>query len=260
MEEGIISKIIKNDFGSGDISMKKFFLTGIAAAALFGTSALAADLPTKAPISRAAPAAPLDWTGPYAGIAGGWSWGNSDQTDPGVLFGDGNYNVSGGLIGGTLGYNWQNGQWVFGLEGDYSWADIKGQSSLCGFPVFTHSCGTKIETFGTARARVGAVMGNQMPYITGGWAFGDVHGWDSFFPASGSKMYSGWTIGAGIEWRLDPRWSAKIEYLYADLGKHQLFYILPAIPETVSASVNIVRIGLNYKFGDWGKAPVSAKY
>ena len=103
-------------------------------------------------------------------------------------------------------------------------------------------------------------MGNALPYITGGWAFGDVHGWDSLFSTSGTKMYSGWTIGAGVEWRLDSRWSAKIEYLYADLGSHQLFNIVPTLPETVSATANIVRVGLNYRFGDMGKAPVSAKY
>ncbi len=103
-------------------------------------------------------------------------------------------------------------------------------------------------------------MGNALPYITGGWAFGDVHGWDSLFSTSGTKMYSGWTIGAGVEWRLNSRWSAKIEYLYADLGSHQLFNIVPILPETVSATANIVRVGLNYRFGDMGKAPVVAKY
>jgi outer membrane immunogenic protein len=106
-------------------------------------------------------------------------------------------------------------------------------------------------------------MGAALPYITGGLAFGDVHGWDSLTPASGSKVYVGWTVGAGIEWQLPSNWSAKIEYLYADLGKRHLFDIVPGpppVPETVSVNVNIVRVGLNYKFGSVGKSPVVARY
>jgi outer membrane immunogenic protein len=68
-------------------------------------------------------------------------------------------------------------------------------------------------------------------------------------------MYSGWTIGGGVEWRLDPRWSAKIEYLYVDLGSRQLFDVVPGVPETVSATANVLRVGLNFKFGDWARLP-----
>ena len=95
-------------------------------------------------LGHGASAAPLDnWTGAYVGIAGGVVWGNSEQTDPGVpcnFFGtcqipapdDGSYAVTGGIIGVTLGYNWQQGPWVFGVEGDYSWADASGDSQTCG--------------------------------------------------------------------------------------------------------------------------------
>jgi outer membrane immunogenic protein len=243
--------------------MKKLLLAGIAAAFFWGAPASA------------------QWSGPSAGGSAGGGWGNSGQTDAGFGSGnnsDGHYTISGGLIGGTLGYNWQNGPWVFGVETDYSWANIKGQSDACGSAPL-HPCGTKLESFGTVRARIGMPMGGAsapyglptkaapiptrgfLPYITGGFAFGDVNGWDSLTPASGSKMYTGWTIGAGIEWQLQSNWSAKIEYLYADLGKRQLFDVVPGVPETVSVNVNVVRVGLNYKFGDpWGKAPVSAKY
>ena len=237
--------------------MKKLLFAGVAVAALCCAPALAADIPVKAPVYKAAAAPIFDWTGPYAGIAAGWGWGHSKQTDPGIEeeIGDGSYRLRGGLIGGTLGYNWQRGPWVFGLEADYSWADIKGHSDTCG-PAPGHPCGTKLQSFGTARARIGNAMGAALPYITGGLAFGDVHGWDSLTPASGSKVYVGWTVGAGIEWKLPSNWSAKIEYLYADLGKHHLFDIVPGpppVPETVSVNVNIVRVGLNYKFGSVGR-------
>jgi opacity protein-like surface antigen len=96
--------------------------------------ASAADMPVKAPGYKAPVVAPLyNWTGPYIGIAGGYGWGHSNQTDPGIIINDdGSYGVNGGLLGGTLGYNWQQGTWVFGVEGDYSWADISGSSNTCG--------------------------------------------------------------------------------------------------------------------------------
>src|SRR5215475_2976936 len=83
------------------------------------------------------------WTGPYVGVSGGFAWGHSNQTDPGIpacLFGcggpvgpqDGSFSLNGGLIGGVAGYNLQYGQWVFSLETDYSWADISGSSNSCG--------------------------------------------------------------------------------------------------------------------------------
>jgi opacity protein-like surface antigen len=219
---------------------------------------------------------PYSWNGMYVGGNAGFGWGNSGQTDTGCPFPlclpifqeeDGHYGINGGLIGGTLGYNWQSGSSIVGIESDYSWAEIKGHSDSCGLPA-GHPCGTKVDSFGTARARIGMAIGGTsaiagmptkaapiqaasvLPYITGGLAFGEVHGWDSLTPSSGSKTYTGWTVGGGIEWRLQSSWSAKIEYLYADLGKHQLFDVVPGLPETVSVKVNIVRVGLNYKFGN----------
>src|SRR5665647_1615799 len=98
------------------------------------------------------PAAAQSWSGTYGGVSGGYGWGHSDQTDPGLInlpvsinF-DGHYPVSGGLVGGTLGHNLQNGRWVYGLEGDLSWADIAGQSAVCGPTTpAPHPCGTKLE-------------------------------------------------------------------------------------------------------------------
>jgi outer membrane immunogenic protein len=228
----------------------------IAVSAILGIGpASAADLPMYA---KAAPImAPIyDWTGGYIGIEGGGGWGHSNQTDH-IVFGDGSFSMSGGLVGGTAGYNWQTGPWVFGLEGDFSWSDIAGQSSTCG-PKF-HLCGTKLDSLGTFRGRIGHTVGatgNWLLYGTGGLAVGDVHGWDSILPASGSEFRAGWTVGAGIETSFAPHWTAKLEYLYVDLGKSHLFDILPTTPETVSFTANIVRVGVNYSFG----GPVVARY
>jgi outer membrane immunogenic protein len=214
-------------------------------------------------VALAAP--PYNWTGAYVGIAGGVGWGHSKQTDPGVPcdffdtcvvvtapIGDGSYTVNGGVIGGTLGYNWQQGPWVFGVEGDYSWADISGSSNTCGAntPV-PHACGTKLESLGTFRGRIGYAMGatgNWLPYVTGGLAVGELKAWDALSPSSGSDFRAGWTVGAGVEVGFERNWTFKLEYLYVDLGSSQMFNIVAGVPETVSFTANIVRAGINYKF------------
>jgi outer membrane immunogenic protein len=206
-----------------------------------------------------------NWSGASIGIAGGYGWGNSSQTDSGVpctFFGtcvtiiiipdDGSYSVGGGIIGGTLGYDWQKGPWVFGTQGDYSWANISGSSSTCAAssPV-PHNCGAKLESLGTLRGRIGYAMaatGNWLPYVTGGFAVGDLKAWDALFPSSGSDFRAGWTVGAGVEVGLTQNWTFKVEYLYVDLGNGEVFNVVPGVPESVSFTANIIRAGVNYKF------------
>jgi outer membrane immunogenic protein len=230
--------------------MRRSSMVWLASAISFGLAGLAqaADMPLKVP----RPAAPYDWSGPYLGVAGGIAWGRSDQTDTGLILGDGSYAVNGGLAGGTLGYNWQQGGLVFGLEGDFSWADISGSSDTCGAASFIpHSCGSKLQSLGTLRARFGAALGatgNWLVFATGGVAGGELNAWDSFWPASGSDFRIGWTAGGGLEAGLARNWTVKLEYLYVDLGKRDMFDIVPGTPETVSFTANIVRAGINYRF------------
>jgi outer membrane immunogenic protein len=86
-----------------------------------------------------------------------------------------------------------------------------------------------------------------LPYITGGLAVGEVQAWDALSPSSGQAFRAGWTVGAGIETLLAPNWTAKVEYLYMDLGSAQLFDVVPSVAETVSFKANLVRGGINYK-------------
>ena len=99
--------------------------------ALSTTAAFATDLGQ--PYYKAPP--PLEgaasWAGFHLGIARGWGWGRADQTDP-TGFDSGHYNANGGLVGGTLGYNWQFDQFVLELECDGSWADIHGSTTGIG--------------------------------------------------------------------------------------------------------------------------------
>jgi outer membrane immunogenic protein len=218
------------------------------------------------------PATAQSWTGGYGGIAGGYGWGHSDQTDPGVPLPliptimvpeDGHYTTSGGLLGGTLGYNWQKGPFVYGAEGDFSWAAINGQSSICGpATVLPHPCGTNLNALGTFRGRAGyaaGATGNWLLYATGGLAVGELRGWDSLTPASGNDWRAGWTVGAGVETAIAPRWSAKLEYLHVDLGNGQIFNIVPGVAESVSFKADILRAGINYKFDDGAVADVSPR-
>jgi outer membrane immunogenic protein len=236
--------------------MKKLFF--VASVLATGTvCASAADLPVKAP--PIAPAA-LNWAGTYGGVSGGYGWVHSDQTDAGLINlpvpinDDGHYSVSGGLFGGTLGHNLQNGRWVYGLEGDLSWADIAGQSALCGPATpAPHPCGTKLEALGTFRGRAGYAAGanaDWLLYATGGLAIGEVQGWDSSTPAAGSVWRAGWTAGVGVEKIFAPNWTAKLEYLHVDLGNAQTFNVVPGVPESISFRADIVRLGVNYNFGN----------
>ena len=208
------------------------------------------------------------WAGPYLGVSSGFAWGHSNQTDPGLAVGgggggpgpavglgffpaDGSFSLNGGLIGGGGGYNWQFAQWVFGVETDYSWADINGSSNGCGAAFISHTCSTRVDSLGTFRGRIGYTLGTQgtwLVYATGGLAYGEVKGSDSLFNASGSALQAGWTVGAGVETAFWQNWNVKAEYLYVDLGKSVLFNIRPEVPETVSFTANVFRVGVNYKF------------
>jgi outer membrane immunogenic protein len=213
-----------------------------------------------------------NWTGFYVGLAGGPAWGHSSQTDRGIPpgptgptgptgqtgptgptggasggIGDGRYNMRGGLIGAGIGYNHQFGSWVAGLETDFSYASVKGSSNVCG--VTPHACGTELGPWlGTVRGRFGPTWDRWFAYATGGLAYGRVRAWDSLFAVSGSKTLVGWTAGAGIEAILAPKWTAKVEYLYIDLGSGHLYDIVPGVPETVSLNAHVLRIGINYRF------------
>ena len=228
--------------------MKKILL---AAAVLTGlsASAFAADIPSrKTPVIAPVAAAPL-WSGLYVGASAGYAFGKSSQRDVGAIAG-GNYDVKGGMIGGAVGYNWQIQNYVYGLEADASFASIAGSSSMCG--VTAHVCGTKSDALGTVRARGGYAIDNTLIYATGGLAVAQIKAYDAGFllvtAESGSAVRLGWTVGAGVEQKLDAHWSVKAEYLYTSFARATYFTLTGLAPEKVDMSANIVRAGVNYKF------------
>jgi outer membrane immunogenic protein len=295
--------------------MKRTITLGIAALAIAGTSltAMAADLgrPYAPPV--AVPPA-FSWTGWYIGVHAGASWSDNDVTylvnDPagGVPFTGRNFafcggaapviavsifNVNGGcndgnasfLGGGQIGYNWQSGGWVFGIEADGSWRDLTQDlfgvfgnnptaacpfGCLAGDTVFMRS---EQGALGTVRGRLGWAPGQWLLYVTGGLAVGEVTHTvvEVPFPftactvngltcrgASVSDTRVGWTVGAGVEWALGPNWSVGAEYLFVDLGTTDIT-LLPNGPIFTNTSVtsfddtsHIVRAKLNYRFSGFG--------
>ncbi len=221
----------------------KLIKAGFATLALLAVpfAAKAADVPIKAPFYKSAPAMSYyNWTGFYAGVNAGYGMGTSTWS---VLPGT-DIKPKGGLFGGTVGYNWQSGAIVYGLEGDFDWSGVKGRVP-CGI-VFT--CETSSSWLATFRGRVGFAFDRWLPYVTAGGAYGNVKATSSILGLSASESSSqfGWTFGAGLEYAFLGNWTAKLEYLYVDLGN---FNPLPApAVNNISFKENIVRVGLNYKF------------
>ncbi|MGH6710969.1 MAG: outer membrane protein [Bradyrhizobium sp.] len=196
----------------------------------------------------------------------------------------GRANVDGFIGGGQAGYNWQRGTWLFGLEGDIQYSDERGRADVClvaGCAVGTGilTANYKLDWFGTARGRVGFLPTDRiLLYATGGLAYGHLSATAPLIPLSWGSTRAGWTVGAGAEAAIDRNWSVKLEYLYMDLGNvgssgatattavNQLN--TPGIGfNTVTTTTltsgfrtkftdNIVRVGLNYRFG----GPVVARY
>jgi outer membrane immunogenic protein len=215
-------------------NVKKVLLTTTALIALGIAPAAAADLAAR-PYTKA-PAAAIainNWSGFYLGAMGGYAQENSSGIGT----------LSGGFAGGTAGYNWQNGNLVFGLEVDGAWADVGATVDV--IPGLA-SIDYTIRAMGTVRGRIGYAFDQVLLYGTGGYAWSDnrlsatVVGVGS---ASESKFHSGWTVGAGVEVMFAPKWSVKAEYLYRSF-EGQNYGGVPI--DTIN--LNSVQVGVNYHF------------
>jgi len=252
----------------------------VAMASMIAASrASAADLPVPAPAYYPAVPAVYDWGGGYIGINGGYAFGQSewgsDPFNPSGLSSTGNFNVNGGLVGGTIGVSGQWGVWVFGVEGDFDWQGLSGTSSsaFCtslfaspnlGSPHGGLSCKTASNWFGTVRARFGYAWDRVLLYGTAGGAGVNVQTSLNGLPAQTNPEF-GWTVGAGLEWAFAENWTAKVEYLFVDLEQNPVCnhgyscgFDAPGLPpivpvvnsnSTVKLNENIVRVGVNFKFG-----------
>jgi outer membrane immunogenic protein len=169
--------------------------------------------------------AEVNWSGFYAGVNAGYgSSGRTDYLDP-----------TGGFGGGQMGYNWQSGHFVFGLETDFQGAGISDSN------FFDKST---MNWFGTVRGRLGYAFDRTLVYATGGFAYGQVEN-DGFHEAQ-----TGYVLGGGVEYKFRPDWSVKVEYQYLNLDAPLSSPVGPlgyGFGETTK--VHTVRVGLNYHFG-----------
>lgn len=210
----------------------------------------AADMPRAAPIYKAGPVAQAyDWTGFYLGINGGYAWGRSSWSDPAVGTDSGRFNTNGGTLGGQVGYNWQTGPLVVGIETDLNWLNAKGSTGAGGVCLTDGAgqCQSKQTWVGTTRARLGYSFDRWLPYVTGGVAYGDVRADQA--TGSSSTTKTGWTAGGGVEYGINRNWSAKLEYLHIDLGTANFMGAASGTPTlNVPITDDIVRAGLNYRW------------
>jgi outer membrane immunogenic protein len=251
-----------------------------AIAALTGTPLLAADLPVTA--RPLAPVYAFSWTGCYLGVNAGYAWGSSNVTftergaflsrpPADVAFSDqlGSPNIplNGFTGGGQAGCNYQTGSVVIGVEGDGDYVGLNGAKYAAGtIPIGGTSVianeSVSSHSLFTARVRAGYQVGRTLFYATGGYAGGNVSysGFIThdpgvtFMSGTVSSLDNGWTVGGGVEYAIANNWTVKGEYLYVDLGSVSFSAAdnrNPAFNSTNSANLkeNIVRFGLNYKFG-----------
>lgn len=237
--------------------------------------AYSADLPTKAP--RAPLAAPVwSWTGFYIGAHVGGGWGTIESELAGfpyvpmlesasyLGFGGGPFPIASGTVngflgGGQIGYNFQSGIVVFGIEADASWTNIKGTTPC----LFILSCEREVQALGTITGRLGFTADRALIYVKGGGAWAHVEHDVKLFGTSvtsADKTLWGWTVGTGVEYAITENWSAKLEYNYMDFGSNTLGFPIEefgTVNVDTTTSIHAVKFGVNYRFGG---GPVVARY
>ena len=268
-------------------------LTAAAMGVALPQSACAADLGVRAapPVYAPPVAVAPTWTGVYIGFNGGWGWSNTNnnslpsaQRPRWALCGrfysitarwlGGNNNANGPIFGGQLGYNYQVGTWVFGVEGDVDGANIRPTRwcsiTVPGIGEFIGSgfLNVKQEWLASIRGRLGYTWGPGMIYVTGGgaWTGVQANGGATSASARETGTFSntttliGWVAGAGYEWMIAPNWTLRGEYLYYGFtgnnnSNNANALVFPIAGVTVTGTTGklntqVVRVGLDYKF-DW---------
>jgi outer membrane immunogenic protein len=235
-----------------------------AAIALVSFPAFAADMPLKA--RPAIAPAPFSWTGFYLGGNVGYGWGHADGgtvsffqpigTLAGTIPGN-SIDTNGVIGGGEIGFNQQLGNWVLGIEGDFSGTGMKGSITNTALSYTAHS---EIDWLATVRGRLGVAFDRTLVYGTGGLAVGSVKSTlDDTYPGpvvittSSTNTHVGWTAGAGVATMLTQSWSVKLEYLHVDLGSKQYNHNEPSPPGwplisyNASVTADVVRGGFDFK-------------
>jgi outer membrane immunogenic protein len=250
--------------------MKKLIVASIALAAWVGSPAMAADLAVKAPLYKAPPPiAVFSWTGCYFGGNVGGLWVRKDFSisaipgrPPGTPLGG--HDADSFFGGVQAGCNYQAGNWVFGVQADYGWADAVGSHADTFFIGFIDR--SRTDSLGSVTGRVGYAWGRFLGYVKGGGAW-EHDRYYALLAATGATVASatetrgGWTVGIGGEYAFTDNLSGFVEYDYYDFGTRAVTAVSPtgfAFGDVdIRERKSVVKAGLNWKFG-WG--PVVARY
>lgn len=227
-------------------------LLGLLAATSIASAAAAADLPSRkyapAPVAFV-PA--FSWTGFYAGVQAGYGWGKAPAPwgapATTAIFPNfqSDFNQKGGFAGGHIGYNYQINQFVIGLEGDVNASWLNGNDGGSG----GHINGLKHKWNASIRARAGYAFDRALLYVTGGWAYLDATATRLTPPNEYvSTTFSGWTVGAGLEYAITNNWTVRGEYRYTDYGKSVARFTASGYAERINPRVHTVQLGVSYKF------------
>ena len=243
-------------------------LVGIALSVVSAEMATAADIPTKAPAYTLA--SHYDWTGFYAGgeVGGGWTFWQATipSGSPGFPAGfvENPVYTNGGLGGAYGGYNYQINNVLVGIDGNYSWANLRGSAIVISMPGILDVVSQRVNRIATATGRLGYTVNNWMFFGKAGWAWANFSGLGSVTNGAGIvtglntvlSNRNGWTIGTGVEWGFAARWSAKIEYDYVNFGSAEVLNVDTAVPSGIvttnlrndAASMNVLKLGVAYRF------------
>ncbi|WFU30056.1 outer membrane beta-barrel protein [Bradyrhizobium brasilense] len=245
--------------------MKRFLLS-VAAIVGMATPALSADMAVKAaPVPVPPPV--YNWTGFYIGANGGWGESRTCWDFLPALGGvvaDGCSSRSGGVFGGQLGYRWQAGQFVFGLEGQGDWADLKSSRLSLIDPRFSTT--TKTDGLGLFTGQLGWAWDAALFYVKGGAAVTS-NRYDIWTTVGGIGVASatstrwGGSVGVGFEYGFTPNWSVGLEYdrLFMGDANNTFSVVNPIVAgaaNRIGQDVDLLTIRLNYRFG----GPVVARY
>jgi outer membrane immunogenic protein len=256
--------------------MRRILAFGVLSALLGLPAAHAADVLDKGSYKDEPVYAPaLSWTGFYIGVNAGYAF--SEETDVDYAnnagtFATGSAELEGGFAGGQIGYNYQAGQIVFGIEADIQGADLSDEAAgASAGGVILAGSDIGLDLFGTVRGRVGLAYDRALFYVTGGFAYGhadfDIEAVSGALSASAStdETLTGYVVGGGVEYALGGAWSIKAEYQYINLGSIDAAgEVVNAVGNPVGATFSseqdvdfhTVRVGLNYKFGAEGYEPL----
>jgi outer membrane immunogenic protein len=190
------------------------------------------------------------WNGPYFGVHGGAGWGTVDVTDADGFRGFNTFqnNGSGAFGGGTLGWNWQFGSVVTSAEIDLGVTDVSHSTADPLSPAVTAHMDTGV--YGDITGRIGYAAGGGLIYAKGGFGFFNGSATvkaaqiDTSFK---SQSFTGWTLGAGVEYKITPSWSVKAEYLHFDFGSQEVHFIHGGFRWDNTVSLDTVKAGLNYE-------------